>query len=314
LHTVLTAATAEAVGLRPEQVRINPTDTGTCPWDVGTHASRGAFMACNAAIRAAEVLRQKIFALAAELFCAEAHKQLRKLRRKNPDLQVCDFDLESVCRPDSFELQDGLITVRGAPDEGWLKLDLSTLLRAAHFRPQGTMLNAEAFYDPPNELPDWERGWGNMSATYAWGAQGAQVEVDTDTGEVRLLKMVMVHDVGRVLNPQTLRGQMLGALAQGVGYALYEQVLSQEGRILNPNFRDYKIPTICEMDFPVDLDFVETDDPEGPFGAKGVGEPGLVPTAPAISNAIYDAVGVRIHDLPITPEKVLAALAERDRK
>ena len=313
LHTVLTAATAEAVGLRPEQVRINPTDTGTCPWDVGTHASRGAFMACKAAIRAAEVLRQKIFDLAAELFCTEAHKQLKKLRRKNPGLEVCDFDLESVCSPDSFQLRDGQITVQGAPDEGWLKLDLSSLLRAAHFRPQGTILTAEAFYDPPNELPDWERGWGNMSATYAWGAQGAQVEVDTETGEVHLLKMAMVHDVGRVLNPQTLRGQMLGALAQGVGYALYEQVLSQDGRILNPNFRDYKIPTICEMDFPVDLDFVETDDPEGPFGAKGVGEPGLVPTAPAISNAIYDAVGVRIHDLPITPEKVLAALAERDR-
>jgi CO/xanthine dehydrogenase Mo-binding subunit len=120
-----------------------------------------------------------------------------------------------------------------------------------------------------------------------------------------------VHDVGKVLNPQTLKGQMYGALAQGLGYALYEEVLTENGRILNPGFRDYKIPTACEMDFPIDLDFVETNEPNGPFGAKGVGEPGLVPTAPAIANAIYDAVGVRIHDLPMTPGKVLAALAAK---
>ncbi len=311
LHTVLTATVAEALGLRPDQVFINPTDTGTCPWDVGTHASRGAFMACNAAVRAAAQLRQRIFQLAAELFAAEAHKNLKKLRRKDPDFQPADFDLAAACAPEAFSLIDSVLTVDGAPEEPWLKLDLGQLLRAAHFRQQGQMLVAEVFYDPPNELPDWERGVGNMSATYAWGAQGAEVEVDTLTGEVRILKMAMVHDVGKVLNPQTLRGQMLGALAQGVGYALYEQVLTEQGRILNPNFRDYKIPTIAEMDFPVDLDFVETDDPEGPFGAKGVGEPGLVPTAPAIANAIYDAIGVRIHDLPITPEKILAALAEK---
>jgi xanthine dehydrogenase molybdenum-binding subunit len=170
------------------------------------------------------------------------------------------------------------------------------------------MLTEEVFYDPPNERPDWDKGKGNMSATYAYGTQGAEVEVDTETGEVRILHMVAAHDVGKVLHPQALRGQMYGALAQGVGYALYEEVQSQEGRIMNPNFRDYKIPTIHEMDFPIELDFIETDDRFGPFGAKGVGESGLVPTAPAIANAIYNAVGVRIRDLPITPEKILEAL------
>jgi xanthine dehydrogenase molybdenum-binding subunit len=123
-----------------------------------------------------------------------------------------------------------------------------------------------------------------------------------------------VHDVGKVLNPQTLRGQIYGALAQGLGYALYEQVLTDGGRILNPGFRDYKIPTIHELDIPIDVEFVETDDAFGPFGAKGVGEPGLVPTAPAIANAIHDALGIRIQHLPITPERVLQALAERDGK
>ena len=127
---------------------------------------------------------------------------------------------------------------------------------------------------------------------------------------MRILKLVAVHDVGRVLNPQTLEGQTYGALAQGLGYALYEEVRSEQGRIQNPNFTDYKVPTAVELGIPIELAFVETDDPTGPFGAKGVGEPGLVPTAPAIANAIYDAIGVRIHDLPITPEKVLKAIAE----
>ena len=124
--------------------------------------------------------------------------------------------------------------------------------------------------------------------------------------------MVSAHDVGRVLNPVTLAGQCYGGLAQGLGYALYEEILTDEGRVLNPSFTDYKIPTIGELDFPVQLEFVETEDAFGPHGAKGVGEPGLVPTAPAIANAIYDAIGVRIRDLPITPQKIIAALREAE--
>ncbi len=170
------------------------------------------------------------------------------------------------------------------------------------------LAQVESFYEPPTELPDWKRGIGNLSANYAYGTQGAEVEVDIETGEVRVLRMAAAHDVGRVLHPTALKGQIYGALAQGLGYALYEEVLTDRGRVLNPGFTDYKIPTACEMGFPIDLHFVETNDPSGPFGAKGVGEPGLVPTAPAIANAIHDAVGVRITDLPITPERVLAAL------
>ena len=173
------------------------------------------------------------------------------------------------------------------------------------------MFTVEAFYDPPSELPDWERGQGNMSACYTYGTQGVEVEVDTDTGDVKIVAMVSVLDVGRVINPQALRGQIVGAIAQGVGYALYEQVITEKGRILNPNFTDYKIPTAVEIDFPLDLEYIETDEPAGPYGAKGIGEPGLTPTAPAIANAIFDAVGVRVRDLPITPERLLAALHAR---
>jgi CO/xanthine dehydrogenase Mo-binding subunit len=177
---------------------------------------------------------------------------------------------------------------------------------------KGTTFAEESFYEPPTDLPDWGKGYGNMSANYSFGVQGVEVEVDTDTGEVAILRVVAVTDIGRVLSLQALKGQMYGGIAQGVGYALYEEIKTKDGRILNPGFVDYKLPTAADLNFPIELEFVETNDPTGPFGAKGAGEPGIVPTAPAIANAVYDAVGVRIHDLPLTPEKVLTALQEQD--
>ncbi len=310
LHSVLTGAIAEALGVRPEKIYINPTDTGTSPWDVGTHASRGAFMAGNAALKAAADLRRQIFKYAADIFPGEAARYLKKYKEQHPGYTPPLFDVEKAAVEENFQLQDGYIFIKNAPPEPWLRMELAALLRSIHFREQGTMLTAYAFYDPPNELPDWAKGQGNLSATYAYGAQGAEVEVDTGTGEIKILRLVAVHDVGKVLNPQALKGQMYGALAQGVGYALYEKIETREGKILNPDFRDYKIPTAHEMAFPIDLEFVETNDSFGPYGAKGVGEPGLVPTAPAIANAVYNAIGVRIRDLPITPEKILAALKQ----
>ncbi|MDH4257783.1 MAG: xanthine dehydrogenase family protein molybdopterin-binding subunit, partial [Candidatus Aminicenantes bacterium] len=263
LHSVLTLAVAEALGVRPEQVIINPTDTGTCPWDVGTHASRGAFMACNAAILAANKLRSKIFELAEEFFPRETEQNLKKYREKNPGYKPPKFDVMKAARRDRFELHDGFIFIKDSPQEPWLRLELGRLLRAVHFRTQGQMLTTEVFYDPPNELPDFEKGLGNISATYAFGTQGAEVEVDTETGEVKILRMVAAHDVGKVLNPLALKGQIYGALAQGLGYALYEELQSQQGKIMNPNFRDYKIPSVCDMNFPIDLEFIETDDSYG---------------------------------------------------
>jgi len=308
LHSSLTLALAESLGVTPSKIHINQTDTGTCPWDVGTHASRGAFMACKAAILAADKARAEIFRLAEELFPTLVAKNLAKLRKKRPDYEAPAFDVQAEAKAERFELCDDLIFLKDAPDEPWLKVDLAQLIRASHYRDQGKMLTVESFYDPPNELPNFETGVGNISATYAYGTQGAEVEVDIETGEIKILKMVAAHDVGKVLNPQTLKGQLFGGLAQGIGYALTEELLTRDGRILNPGFTDYKMPTVHEMSFPIQLEIVETDDQEGPFGAKGVGEPGLVPTAPAIANAVYDAVGVRLHHLPMTPEKVLAAL------
>jgi len=314
-HSSLQIVAAESVGVTPERIFINQTDTSTCPWDVGTHASRGAFTACNALLMAADKLRAKIFDAAVELYAGLVDRNLEALFRRDPTVAPPDFDWRALIAADAFELVDDALFLRERPDVPWLRVPLSKLVRAAHFRDGGgAMFTVEAFYDPPSELPDWERGVGNMSACYTFGTQGVEVEVDRETGEVRILKMVSVLDVGKVINPQALRGQTLGALAQGVGYALYEQVITHEGRVLNPSFMDYKIPTAIEMDFPIELEFLETDEPAGPYGVKGIGEPGLTPTAPAIANAIADATGVRVHDLPITPEKLLAALAANEEE
>jgi xanthine dehydrogenase molybdenum-binding subunit len=311
LHATLSAAVADALGVLPEKVTINQTDTATCPWDVGTHASRGAFIACNAAIRASAKARKKLFALGAEVYAEEVKKNVKARQKKDPKYAPPTFDLAMV-RADDLELRDGLLFAQNGPTDPAFRIDLGRLLRALHFRGvQGAVVIEESFYEPPSALPDWEKGVGNMSATYAYGVQAFEVEVDEDTGDVRILRAVCAHDVGKIFNPQTLRGQVQGGLAQGIGYALYEEIKTKDGRILNPSFTDYKIPTVHEMSFPVDVHFVETNDPAGPFGAKGVGEPGLVPTASAIANAIWDAVGVRVHDLPITPEKLVRALAEK---
>ncbi|MCC7072308.1 MAG: xanthine dehydrogenase family protein molybdopterin-binding subunit [Deltaproteobacteria bacterium] len=310
LVSSLTAAVAESLGVLPEQVQLNQTDTAACPWDVGTHASRGAFMACNAAIRACKELRAKLFALCPGVFEEIAGKALGSKAHGGKSKDEVKTLVGAPGKPEDYELKHALVTKRGLPDEPWAKVELAKVLRAVHFRQAGTMLSAEYFYEPPSELPDWEKGIGNMSAAYTWGAQGVEVAVDQATGEVEVLHMVNALDVGHILSPQALKGQVYGGIAQGLGYALYEEILSEQGRCLNPGFTDYKIPTAVEMRFPIDLVFIETEDPNGPFGSKGVGEPGLVPTAPAIGNAIKDALGVRMKDLPMTPERVSAALED----
>jgi xanthine dehydrogenase molybdenum-binding subunit len=139
-----------------------------------------------------------------------------------------------------------------------------------------------------------------------------EVEVDRETGQVKILNYIAAHDVGKAINPMLLEGQIYGGGLMGIGYALGETMIYEKGRLKNGNFLDYKMPTAKDVP-PVQAVIVETDEQAGPFGAKGIGEPGLVPTAPAIANAIYDAVGVRIRELPITPEKVLRALQEKAR-
>jgi xanthine dehydrogenase molybdenum-binding subunit len=135
----------------------------------------------------------------------------------------------------------------------------------------------------------------------------AEVEVDLDTGVVKVLKICAAHDVGRVINRLGIEGQLEGGIAQGIGYCLSEELKVEEGRILNPTFTDYKLAATTDVP-ELDISFVETQDPAGPYGAKGIGESPLIPVAPAIANAVHNATGMQITELPLTPERVLTKL------
>jgi CO/xanthine dehydrogenase Mo-binding subunit len=170
----------------------------------------------------------------------------------------------------------------------------------------GYVLAAEESFDPP-VTPLSATGQGRPYATYAFGAQMAEVTVDCQSGRVRVLKVVAAHDVGKMVNPTLLEGQVEGAVAQGVGLALMEKY--HPGR--HNNLRDYLIPTVHDVP-EVQSIFIEAPTDLGPYGAKGIGEPALVPAAAAILNAIHDAIGVRIREAPATPDVVLRALAARN--
>lgn len=279
--TVLTQIVAEELGVPLEWVSLVHTDTDVRPWDVGVHASRTTFIAGNAAQRAARKAKEQILEVAAELLKAD----IRELT-----------------------IKEGKVFVTKNPEQS---LPIGKVIRSRHFRPGGQVVIGEHYYDPPTEHQDKE--WrGNISATYGFGAHAVQVEVDEETGKVKVKKVAAAHDVGRVINPIGAEGQVDGGVAMGIGYALSEQFHLDRGRLLNPNFTDYKVLTTMDIPEVVPI-FVETNDPAGPFGAKGMGEMTMVPTPAAIANAVYHATGIRIRSLPITPEKVLRALKERKR-
>jgi len=277
-ETVLAQITAEELGVRAEDVSVINSDTHVKPWDVGVHASRTTFIAGNAARLAAAKLKRELLEKAAPMLGAS---------------------------PEELDIRDRTIFVRNDPKRS---LNYTKVLRKVHFSPDGTVLVAEHFYDPPNQRQD-QNFCGNVSVTYGFGTQAVEVEVDTETGKVRVVDAVVAYDVGRAINPMLLEGQLEGGLAQGIGYTIYENLKFDRGRCLNPTFLDYKILTSLDMP-PVKSIMVETNDPAGPFGAKGIGEAGAIPSAAAIANAFYDATGVRIKELPLEPERVLRALKE----
>ncbi len=186
------------------------------------------------------------------------------------------------------------------------------IVRSVHFRDRGTMVLGQAFYDPPNAMVD-EGNKGNVSAAYVFGAHGIEVEVDVETGRIRILRVIAAHDVGRAINPMQVEAQIEGGVLQGIGYALLEEVRLDGGAMANPNFLDYRMPG--PQDMPViEPVIVETLDPHGPFGAKGVGEPPIVPVAPALANAVANAIGVRVREIPMTPERIWRALRDHEAR
>ena len=211
--------------------------------------------------------------------------------------------------PEDLVARDGKIFVKGAEQKA---MPVGDVARARLFRNGGAPIVASGKFDADSVLQDSAR-YGNESGAYNYGCQAVQVEVDRETGQVKILQYVAASDCGTVINPVGAEGQVEGAVAQGIGYALIEGLRFDEGRPLNPNFSDYRIPSMRDMP-PLKHAFADSYEPTGPFGAKGLGELGMDPTAAVISNAIFDAVGVRIKTLPITPEKVLQALKERQMK
>ena len=282
LDTVLRQIVAETLGFKPEKIAVHVGDSDACGWDAGCHASRSTFIAGNSAKACAEIVRAQM---------------------------IANFAGQLEVPEDAVDIKDGLIFAQTEdPEKQQTKVE--KLLRRAHLANRGnTMFMAANFWEPNTKLLAGDFH-GNFSLAYTYGVHGAEVEVDTETGQVDVTKYVAAHDIGRAINPMLLDGQTYGGIMQGVGYALTEEMLFDHGRMLNPNFRDYKILTCLDL-VPMESVIVETNDPEGPYGAKGVGEPGLVPVAPAIANAIYDAVGVRLRRLPMTPDRVLEAILEK---
>ena len=281
--TVMAQITAEELGIRVEDIVVPDLDTDFSPHSLGAYADRTTHIGGNATRLAAIEAREQLFEFAAEMLEAD---------------------------PGDLVAQDRKIFPKGSPQRS---VTFQEVARRSWFRTGGKEIVGRGSWDPPSVPPDPENQYGNVSSAYTFGAQIAEVEVDPRTGKVTVLNFAAAHDVGKAINPMAVEGQLEGALVQGAGYGLMEDMVGVDGRIYNANFINYRLPTILDIS-PMNIMMVESNDPVGPYGAKGVAEPALVATAPALANAIYDAVGVRITSLPVTPQKILAALNAKERK
>jgi CO/xanthine dehydrogenase Mo-binding subunit len=275
--TILAQIVAQELGISTDDVNVVSADTDATPMDTGAIASRTTYVTGNAARLAAEKVKMMLFDVAA------------------PTLGV---------KPNQLEARDHKIVVKGFPQRNIHIGDVANHARTVTGEPP----IGSASFNPATVALDPETGQGKPFGTYVYATQIAEVEVDDETGDVDILRIVASHDCGTPINPMLVEGQVEGGISMGVGFALQEEILfNDKGVQINPNLTNYIMPTSLDMP-EVEVDIVDNYDPSGPFGAKGVGEPTLVPTAACILNAIYDAVGVRITSLPATAEKVFNAI------
>ena len=272
---------AEVLGVPLERVSVYATDSALTPLSGTSTATRQLYMSGNATLMAAGAVRKVLIDRAAKHFEEE---------------------------PDKLDMADGKVFVTADPAQA---VELSNLAKVC--ASEGLPLANLAMFKAPFTDPiDPATGQGRVFPDFTFGAYGVEVAVDTETGEVTVLKAVTCCDVGRAINRAAAIGQLAGGGMQGLGYALMEDLIVKQGVIKTPSFAEYLIPT--SMDFPTTQVIVlESGTGVGPFGAKGIGEPALTPAAPAVASAVSDAIGVPIHELPITPERVLNALKKRDR-
>ncbi len=273
--TLLCQIVAEELAVSIEDIRITTADTQLTPVDWGSYASRVTIMAGNAVKDAAADAKRELFGAAAAKLNLDINEEL--------------------------EFKEGRIYVREFPERGITLAEAAVAAQKA----RGVPIMGRGVFTRQDKNPE---GRNAMSASF--GAQVAEVEVDEETGQVKVLKVTAAHDCGTAINPMAVEGQLEGGVHMGLGYALNEELLFAEGQVLNPTFADYKLLTAADMP-QVEAIIVETFAPEGPYGAKEAGEALAVPSGGAIANAVYDAVGVRIKDLPITPDKLLKVLYEK---
>ncbi|MFQ5914904.1 MAG: xanthine dehydrogenase family protein molybdopterin-binding subunit [Nitrospinota bacterium] len=279
--TVMAQVAAEELGVRMEDIRVVSDDTDIVPYDLGNFGSRTTWVCGQAARAAAAQARRQVLSAVAEAW------------------EVSPEDLEAA---------DSEIRVAGHPERSMTFREAASLI----YDKRGAPVTAEGRFE--DAVAAGHVDWSNQIPNYSTGCHLVEVEVDEETGKVEILRFFAAHDVGRAVNRRGAEGQVEGAVGQGIGYALFEELAQDRGVAVNPSFIDYKIP--CALDVPVpDTFLVEDADSQGPlYGAKGVGEPGLVPTAAAVANAIADATGVRLYELPMNPERVYKALKEWGRR
>jgi 4-hydroxybenzoyl-CoA reductase subunit alpha len=282
--TILTQIAAEELGIRYEDVWMAPCDSTLSPIDLGAYSSRITLMGGNAVRMAARDVKQKLAVLAG-----------RRLG----------------CDPSALVFRDGRIFVGGNESAlasmGWAEA------ASMWFGANGPLVGT-GNYRPPDKLGGRYKGAAvGTSPAYSFGTTVAEVEVDLETGKVKVVDVVDFHDSGTVINPAAFHGQVEGAVVMSLGETLLEEVVCQpDGSLRNPNLHEYLIPTIWEAP-PIFSGAVESYEPRGPFGAKEVGEGATLPVLGAIANAVFDATGVRVTSLPITPEKILAGIRSRER-
>lgn len=284
LDTVMQVCAAEELGLEQKEVKICVADTNLSPFDTGTLGSRGTFLAGNGARRAA----------------ADAKRQLIETVAKR--LNVPEEEL--VCRHKRVYKKD-------EPEVGMSWHDAVWAYEEDH---DGDGIVGKGHYSH-NDTGDEYDGFckGNYAPSYSFSTGAAKLKVDDETGQVDISDFIFAHDCGRPLNPLSVEGQVEGSVQMGLGYALYEEMVMDHGKVKNPGFRDYKFPTALDMPH-IQTIFCGEPDPVGPFGAKECGEGSTAPVAPAIANAITDAIGIRFNEIPINPERVWRALKEKNAK
>ena len=267
---------AELLGVGLDDVVIYNSDSAVTPLAGTTTATRALYMTGQAVHTASANLRERLVAFAAQ-------------------------ELDAL--PNEIDLANGKAFVADDPSKTMSLKDLAS--RGAS---EGLERSELAMFRAPFTDPiDQETGQGPVFPDFTYGCHAVDVAVDTETGEVTVLKSVGAHDIGQAINPQAVEGQIEGGALMGQGYALSEELIYEEGKLVSPSFSEYLIPT--SMDMPeITSVILESRSGLGPFGAKGIGEPSLTPVAPAIANAVADAIGGRVFDLPITPEKIVRAI------